>query len=368
MSGSEKGMRLTLHNGRYGKHGVFGPRHADRDFDTSKADHIEDGKFDRKSMSYNFYNDYELTFDQVEQKFYEEYLQKCFDKQNEKHLKDRHPSRVKTIEQYRKTKRYCPEDTLYCIGKKDNTVSDKLFAEIISKQIFWERNTFPNVVILDAAIHPDEPGVTHLELRKVYLARDDDGDLVVHQENALEEMKIERPDMERESGRYNNSKMTYTKMCREHFTELCKSYGLEIIEEPKEKSESGKELDAYIRDKELKEIEKGKLYLEGKEKELRSIGELQDKKEQEFQDREDKLEAQKKVLKSKEADIEKVINGAFDYYRESKAYYVDNQAAASDEAKKRIRKSIAEYEKQKKRGEDLKQQLRSVKDRDREFQ
>ena len=209
LSGNEKGMRLTLHNGRYGKHGVFGPKHADRDFDTSKADHIEDGKFDRKSMSYNFYGDYDLTFDEVEQKFYEEYLQKCFDKQNEKHLKDRHPSRVKTIEQYRKTIRYCPEDTLYCIGKKDNTVSDKLFAEIISKQIVWERNTFPNVIVLDAAIHPDEPGVTHLELRKVYLARDDDGDLIVHQEKALEEMEIERPDMERKSGRYTSLPILY---------------------------------------------------------------------------------------------------------------------------------------------------------------
>ena len=207
-------------------------------------------------------------------------------------------------------------------------------------------------------------------MRKVYLAHDEDGDLVVHQENALGEMGIERPDLERKSGRYNNSKMTYTKMCREHFTELCKSYGLEIIEEPKEKSESGKQLDVYIRDKELKEIEEGKKYLEGKKEELKTIGELQDKKEEEFQAREDKLEAQKKALEKKEADIKKLITGADDYFEMGKRYYVDNQNEANKEGKERIRRSRMEYEKQKQRGENLKQQLRSVKDRDRdrEFQ
>jgi len=367
LSNSENGMRVTLHNGRAGKNGVFSPKHADRDFDTSKADHIENGKFDRKTMSYNVYGDYDLTFDEVEEKFYTQFLKKGFDKQNEKHILNRHPSRVKTIEQYRKTKRFCPEETLYYIGNRDNTVSDELFSDILAEQIVWESKTFPNVIILNAAFHPDELGATHLELRKVYLARDDDGDLIVHQEKALEEMGIERPDQDRKSGQHNNRKMTYTKMCRDHYIELCKSYGLEIIEEPRKKSESGKQLDAYIRDKELKQIEEGKTFLNDKEVELKTIGELQNKREEEFQAREDKLEAQEKVSADKLSEAEEILKGAINYYRESKSYYVDNQAAASDEAKKRIRKSRIEFERQMQRGEDLKHKLKDVnKGRDRE--
>ena len=34
-------MKLTRHNGRSGKHGVYNPKHNDRSFDVNKADHID---------------------------------------------------------------------------------------------------------------------------------------------------------------------------------------------------------------------------------------------------------------------------------------------------------------------------------------
>ena len=34
-------MKATRHNGRAGKNGVYNPKHNDRDFDVSHADHID---------------------------------------------------------------------------------------------------------------------------------------------------------------------------------------------------------------------------------------------------------------------------------------------------------------------------------------
>lgn len=34
-------MRMTVHNGRAGKNGVYSPKHNDRQFDISSAEHID---------------------------------------------------------------------------------------------------------------------------------------------------------------------------------------------------------------------------------------------------------------------------------------------------------------------------------------
>lgn len=64
------------------------------------------------------------------------------------------------------------------------------------------------------------------------------------QEGALREMGVQKPLPEsvESRDRYNNRKMTYTRICREHLQELCREYGLDIETEPKEPSQTGRTL------------------------------------------------------------------------------------------------------------------------------
>ena len=135
-------------------------------------------------------------------------------------------------------------------------------------------------------------------------------------------MGIERPDTSKPSSKFNNAKMTYTKLVREHFIELCKEYGLDIETEPKDKSKTGYSLEEYkLNDtkSKLDEIEeKQKLYQENLDYTHNELMEREekldiqeekflnktDKQEKAFQALQDKLEAQEKANK----DLEKSLN------------------------------------------------------------
>ena len=80
-------MKLTRHNGRAGKNGVYNPKHNDRSFDLKNSEHIdaERAKFDLYWDCYNGITSPVLpnpeeelatTFEEVEKKFYSERYQK----------------------------------------------------------------------------------------------------------------------------------------------------------------------------------------------------------------------------------------------------------------------------------------------------
>ena len=274
-----KKMRVSNHNARVGKNGVFSPKHNDRNF-ILEPEHIDENK--SKNNSYWMVYDCK-NFEECEKEFYENNFSNALEKKNEKHIKSRHKERIKTIDDYRTSPLTCPEETLYYIGDKSNTVDTNVLEEIIQKQLEWESEEFPDVKYLNIAIHRDEEGADHIHARKVYIAPDENGDLIVNQTKALANMGIERPDTSKPSSKFNNAKMTYTKLVREHFIELCKEYGLEIETEPKEKSKTGYSLEEY----KLKNQEE--TFLNNA-----------DKKEKEFQALQDKLDAQEKSLDARE--------------------------------------------------------------------
>lgn len=274
-----KKMRVSNHNARVGKNGVFSPKHNDRNFNL-EPEHIDENK--SKNNSYWMVYDCK-NFEECEKEFYKNNFSNALEKKNEKHIKSRHKERIKTIDDYRTSPLTCPEETLYYIGDKSNTVDTNVLEEIIQKQLEWESEEFPDVKYLNIAIHRDEEGADHIHARKVYIAHDENGDLIVNQTKALANMGIERPDTSKPSSKFNNAKMTYTKLVREHFIELCKEYGLEIETEPKEKSKTGYSLEEY----KLKNQEE--TFLNNA-----------DKKEKEFQALQDKLEAQEKSLDTRE--------------------------------------------------------------------
>jgi hypothetical protein len=277
--GIMKKMRVSNHNARVGKNGVFSPKHNDRNF-ILEPEHIDENK--SKNNSYWMVYDCK-NFEECEKEFYKNNFSNALEKKNEKHIKSRHKERIKTIDDYRTSPLTCPEETLYYIGDKSNTVDTNVLEEIIQKQLEWESEEFPDVKYLNIAIHRDEEGADHIHARKVYIAPDENGDLIVNQTKALANMGIERPDTSKPSSKFNNAKMTYTKLVREHFIELCKEYGLEIETEPKEKSKTGYSLEEY----KLKNQEE--TFLNNA-----------DKKEKEFQALQDKLDAQEKSLDARE--------------------------------------------------------------------
>ena len=58
-------------------------------------------------------------------------------------------------------------------------------------------------------------------------------------------MGIERPDVTKPEGRYNNAKMTFTADCRRNLLEIAARRGIAIEAEPRERSKSGLSLAEY---------------------------------------------------------------------------------------------------------------------------
>lgn len=200
--------------------------------------------------------------------FYERHYRRGLDHQNAKHLKRGQKARVMDMEKYHGNVKSAPEEDLYQIGsRKDGDVGGRLLLEIALKQFAWEAEEFPRVRTLDVALHL-ENGAWHIHRRKSWVGRDDAGNEIPDQGSALELMGVPRwnedayqadmmaaeqltDEKERKKrikniNRYNNRKMTYTAACREHFQQLCREYGLEIVTEPREKGKSGRTQAAYI--------------------------------------------------------------------------------------------------------------------------
>ncbi|MDO4178853.1 MAG: hypothetical protein Q4D21_06645 [Phascolarctobacterium sp.] len=252
-------MRVTTHNGRTNKNGVYSPKHNDRAFNTGNAENIH------QELTVNNYNWHcyaeiypEMTFDEVEHRFYLETFGDALNAKNNRYIAQRHPERCQTIDEYRSCSKSCPEETILQIGCLENTVNAEILLEVCMNHIKWEQETFPNVKVLDAALHVDEDGAPHMHIRKVWLGHDKEGNLIVGQSKALGEMNIEPPFPQKKYGRHNNAKMTYTKMCRDHFLELCTARGLNIELEPKEVSQSGLTLLEYKRVQEKNKLESTK--------------------------------------------------------------------------------------------------------------
>lgn len=238
-------MRVTMHCGRVAE----SSKHNDRQFDATKTDHIHPER--SKNNVYYQWNQNPVTkerpgtFEEAEKEFYEEHFSSGLQARNAKYVKYGHRERVKTMDQYRKAINSRPDETIWMIGNLRDKVSPELLNAIIKEQLEWQRIVFPQVYVLDVALHVDEYGGPHIHERFVWIGHDNDGNEIVGQKKALNEMGIERPEPDMPEGRYNNSKMTYTKLCREHFVEICKEHGIDVETEPKEASKTGLKLLQY---------------------------------------------------------------------------------------------------------------------------
>ena len=220
-------MRATIHNGRTSHLGAFTPKHNDRNFNIKNAEHIDPERV-KDNRYWNWTGNPETTFEAAEQAFYEKHIQKHLDAQNARYRAQRHAERAKTMDEYRKSPQTCPEEVILQIGKMGDTIPADMMARIIQEQINWEQQQFPGVKVLDVALHMDEQGAPHIHERRAWVYTDKDGNFAISQSRSLEQMGVELPNPNKPRSRFNNRKMTFSRMCREHLLQICREHGLEI--------------------------------------------------------------------------------------------------------------------------------------------
>lgn len=236
-------MRATIHNGRTSHLGAFTPKHNDRNFNINHAEHIDPERV--KNNRYWNWTGKEITFEAAEIAFYEKHIRKHLDAQNARYEAQRHAERAKTMDEYRKSPQTCPEEVILQIGKMGDTIPADMMARIIQEQINWEQKTFPGVKVLNVALHMDEQGAPHIHERRAWVYTDKNGNFAISQNKSLEQMGVELPNPNKPRSRFNNRKMTFSRMCREHLLQICREHGLQIEEIPQEKSRSGRTMEDY---------------------------------------------------------------------------------------------------------------------------
>lgn len=215
--------KLTRHNGRSGKAGVFSSKHNDRRFDTEKVDHINQDRLTH-NIFWDCYQEFQIpfkedisgnhSFEEVEKKFYrDQYMNYCLG-QHRRNEKTGHSERDRWPEDLRLNKKTCPEETILQIGNIDDKIPADVLADI-AMEFFIEftKRYGEHVHILNWALHMDE-GTPHIHERHVFDCENKYGEIKPQQEKALEALGFEFPFPDRPMGKKNNRKMVFDKECR----------------------------------------------------------------------------------------------------------------------------------------------------------
>ena len=275
-------MRLTRHNGRAGKDGIYNPKHNDRRFDIRNSDHIDEDRA-KQNVYWDCYQgyrfgwiDYEeekfpLSFERVEQIFYEQQYGDYCDAQHERNRKSGHSNRDRTPNDLRLDKRTCPEETIIQIGTMEKYVEPGLLAKIAAE--FFEefhRRFGEHIHILNWALHMDE-STPHIQERHVFDCKNAYGEIAPQQEKALEALGFERPYPDKKKSKTNNRKVTFDAACRAILFDIALENGLHLEQEPEYGGREYLEKQDYILMKQKEKIKVQEQLIGEKEKELEDI-------------------------------------------------------------------------------------------------
>ncbi|MCD8000695.1 MAG: plasmid recombination protein [Clostridiales bacterium] len=235
-------MKLTRHNRRSGKNGVYNPLHNDRNFDISNSDHIDEERANQ-NIYWDCFNGFRQlkpktdetlaeTFADVEDLYYSSRYRDHIEGQCARNEKNRHPERNRTTTDLRKNKKTYPEETLFQIGTIDNHVSGEVLVTVVAEFIAeWQKRFGDYVHVLNWSLHMAE-GTPHIHERHVFDCENQYGEIAPQQEKALEKLGFELPDPTKKPSKTNNRKITFDSACRAMFFDICKKHGLQLEEEP----------------------------------------------------------------------------------------------------------------------------------------
>ena len=217
---------------------MFTTKHNDRNFDVTHAEHIHPAKT-QENVYWDWLNGMRTgersadvpSFEEVERIFYERHYSDYVAGQCARNAERRHTERNRTVEQIRRDKRTCPEETIFQFGKEGIGATPEQLLTIFTafKQQFEERYG-KHVHMLDWAMHCDETTV-HIQERHCFDYVNKYGEVEPKQEKALALMGIPLPQPDKPPGRYNNRKITFDAACRKMLFEIAKRHGLELEEE-----------------------------------------------------------------------------------------------------------------------------------------
>lgn len=276
--------RTTLHNGRKNRQGqAYRASHNDRKFDLDKAEHIE-----QERTKENIYWHYlqkenpDMDFSTAEKTFYKDHFEEALSIRNSSYIQHGNKKQVRTLEEY--MQEHCPEETIWMIGNAEDMIPAKILHNVWTEQKTWMEAMFPQVTVLDWALHVDEQGAPHIHERHVFIGHDKRGLEVVGQNKALAEMGISAPNPQRPTGRHNNAKMIYTAICRQHFQELCKRHGLDIEVQPRERSEMGLTQAEYKTRQEEKAAARAEMKMKAAEQTVNGLKEIEEQVSRQIND------------------------------------------------------------------------------------
>lgn len=276
--------RTTLHNRRKNRQGqAYRASHNDRKFDLDKAEHIE-----QERTKENIYWHYlqkenpDMDFSTAEKTFYKDHFEEALSIRNSSYIQHGNKKQVRTLEEY--MQEHCPEETIWMIGNAEDMIPAKILHNVWTEQKTWMEAMFPQVTVLDWALHVDEQGAPHIHERHVFIGHDKRGLEVVGQNKALAEMGISAPNPQRPTGRHNNAKMTYTAICRQHFQELCKRHGLDIEVQPRERSEMGLTQAEYKTRQEEKAAARAEMKMKAAEQTVNGLKEIEEQVSRQIND------------------------------------------------------------------------------------
>lgn len=251
-------VRATMHNGRGRNSKGFKVRHNDRDFDTTRAEHINQEP-ERKNRYFivkadgTVNNRPTISFETHEKRMYAALFSTYLSKQTERHIKGGHKERVRTMDQYRTATRTCPEETLLQLGTREEHADPQAFIKAVNRWCQLMQATYgTNWRLLDGALHFDE-STPHCHIRAVWTAEGKDG-LQVSENQALRALGIQRPNLEQPEGRHNCPKQTFTQQSREIWIAAAREFGIEIEDVPVMPGKATRTKEEYIAQKVRTEI------------------------------------------------------------------------------------------------------------------
>lgn len=251
-------VRATMHNGRGRNAKGFKVRHNDRDFDTSRAEHINPEP-ERKNRYFiveadgTVNNHPQISFETHEKRMYNHLFSETLSKQAERHIKSGHRERIRTPDQYRTAIRTCPEETILMLGTRECHADKQAFIKAVNRWCQQMQTAYgTHWRLLDGALHFDE-STPHCHIRAVWVAEGKDG-LQVSENKALKALGVQRPDPEQPEGKHNCPKQTFTRQSRELWIAAAREFGIEIEDIPEMPGKATRTKEEYIAQKIRKEI------------------------------------------------------------------------------------------------------------------
>ena len=251
--------------------------------------------------------------------------------QNERYRKKGNYSRVKSVEEVYASKRYRPtEEILQCGSVSSEKIPTKEEFKQMAKEYYlwlreWSKQNGNHLTVLSLACHFDEAS-PHAHLREIWSYIDENGVEKIGQEKGMEQAGIKLPELtvkerekreeakkkspkkiENDTDRNYNRGITFTKMCREKWQDICEAHGFVIERVPLENGRKRHETVAEYHTRKGRELEAKEEDLKEAELEIVRAKKDLEKKLQEIRCRENALKERQEKLEERELKNQELI-------------------------------------------------------------